>query len=201
MICRLPMANHMLAVTSITIFAVGFTSCNQGAVVTETQVERQGPLHVRHEFQTIITKAGWKTQIWLDATLYFVSEPLNVGVRLTPPKDLDRPPPAKLVIRVLQVTADKVIREATTTLAWKDCSSMEKGREVLRSNKEFGEIGLFPPKEKCWQATVEDAFKSEDDPKNRFEPDRYRVAIELVLDDQPPIFFNAISIEFRHRKK
>ncbi|MBM4069466.1 MAG: hypothetical protein FJ271_11030 [Planctomycetes bacterium] len=157
--------------------------------------EQIGPVHVRHAFSSKSVHP-WKVDMWLDATLYRVGEPIEVGFRATPLKPNERwhRPATKASLTITPASGGKP-RNISQIVELQECQALPAGREII-----YSEILDFPPKEFCWQATLEDVFHSSWRRNGKYlDPDRYAMDAEIALGETK-VKFKRIHVDVEIRK-
>ena len=178
--------------------------CGRAPAEREVTINGDETLLVRHSWQCVNDEL-WKSELWVNATLIDIRDPIEVFIRLTRHRlILGERPQSKVALRWVDRATSKVVLEASGLPSFVECSKMKKGREVnfQDTNKEWGKILAFPPKEPCWQTLLGDPFNTDGRHQgtNQFKYGEYALFVDLTLEDGSSFIFEPVHISVKPRR-
>jgi hypothetical protein len=119
-----------------------------------------------------------------------------VFIRLVPPENaLKRVPKTKVHLKLMQADG-RAARETDVEPVFQECSTMKKRRESSYENGKWGPETDFPPKERCWETTLQDPFNS-DRRREGTAPlvtGDFLLAVEVTMETGTRLKFEPVSV-------
>lgn len=143
---------------------------------------------VKHCYH-VAAKDGWKVEVWLSGAEDPVWYPVDVWIRLTPEDEKKTAPKMKVNLQI-QRKGGEGLRKGEFAPPLEDCATKPKCKEYIYKDG-FGPAKDFPPKERCLEACLLDAFKS-DRRKEKvvsFEAGSYEITGQIALEPGPKLAF------------